>query len=520
MTPGSLTLACLMLAVHAEPPDTVYMNSGKFAIPITIMPARRAEISALELHMSPDRGQSWLLSQRATPEKDKFEVDTRGDGTFWFSVVVVDTQGRKDPLDLRTAPVGQRVVVDSIRPEITLTAERQGEEIRVSWDIREDNLDPRTLRMEWMQNGALPVVAPILNEPRGRTSFKPLDPQAPVSIRMTAVDLAGNQGMGSAEVPVAVTAPPGHTASRYVPVQPSDQVRQPDVALHPGDSPESRSLPPFGGMPPPPPPPGTLATTPSGPTRTVAYGSTTPLAGDPPRQPDYPVTTAVNPQLPQVQIVNKRQVKLEFEVAKYGPTGLGGVDVWVTMDDGRTWEQSKIDPSSWSLPGNVNGIGPLHGSVTVQLNQEATVYGFYLIVKSRALLGKPPPRPGDAPQIRIELDTTAPFAQLFEPQADPSQPNTLNVIWKANDAHLASNPITLEWAAKREGPWQFIGEAALPNTGRFNWRITNDMPSSVFLRLTVRDTAGNTAIAETDKPVLVDLTIPELTVIGVQTGPR
>ena len=42
MVSGSLTLAFLMMTVHAvEPADTVFMPSGKFAIPITIEPDRR-----------------------------------------------------------------------------------------------------------------------------------------------------------------------------------------------------------------------------------------------------------------------------------------------------------------------------------------------------------------------------------------------------------------------------------------------------------------------------------------------
>jgi hypothetical protein len=35
------------------------------------------------------------------------------------------------------------------------------------------------------------------------------------------------------------------------------------------------------------------------------------------------------------------------------------------------------------------------------------------------------------------------------------------------------------------------------------------MPSRVYLKLTARDTAGNTAVAQADKPVLIDLSVPE-----------
>ena len=158
MAPGSLTLACLLLAVDATGPDgTEYLNSPKFDIPITVAPEHRGAISALELYMSRDRGQSWDLYGRVAPDRSNFPVTTPGDGAFWFSVVVVYSAGRREPSNLRAAPVGQRVVVDTTRPDVRLTAERQGDEIAVTWDIRDENLDLRSLKIEWSQGGMAPV---------------------------------------------------------------------------------------------------------------------------------------------------------------------------------------------------------------------------------------------------------------------------------------------------------------------------------------------------------------------------
>ena len=137
-------------------------------------------------------------------------------------------------------------------------------------------------------------------------------------------------------------------------------------------------------------------------------------------------------------------------------------------------------------------------------------------MKSKAGLSKPAPRSGDVPQLRVELDTTAPVAQLLVPEPDPTQANTLIMRWDAKDAHMAANPITLEWAADKRGPWLVIGEANMPNSGHFSWRLPADVPPSVYFRLTVRDVAGNTAIAETEKPELVDLTIPDIGPVKLQ----
>ncbi len=211
-------------------------------------------------------------------------------------------------------------------------------------------------------------------------------------------------------------------------------------------------------------------------------------------------------------------VKLEFDVGKFGPSGLGGVEVYVTTNDGATWEQSAVDPNAM-LPGPGDGHngGALHASVTVQLNQEGVTYGYYVVVKSKAGLGKPPPRPGEQPQIRVELDATPPDAELYGVKADLTQTDTLILAWKATDKHLANNPITLEWSAQPgpDGPWNFIGAAELPNTGRYTWRPGPNVPPKVYLRLTVRDTAGNKAVAQTPDPQLIDLSVPEVSNIGL-----
>jgi hypothetical protein len=215
--------------------------------------------------------------------------------------------------------------------------------------------------------------------------------------------------------------------------------------------------------------------------------------------------------LPPLQIVNKRQVKLGFSVGRFGPSGLGTVDVYVTTDEGATWEKSLADPAvSLPVTSEAKNLGPVHGSVTVSMPKDAVIYGFYLVVKSRAGLGKDPPRNGDVPQVRVEVDTTLPDATLFLPGADPARRDRLLLTWKAEDRNLAPNPVSMEWSATPNGPWTFIGDPQLPNTGRYSWQVPNNTPAKVFLRLSVRDVAGNTAVAQTEQPVLIDLFRPEI----------
>jgi hypothetical protein len=146
---------------------------------------------------------------------------------------------------------------------------------------------------------------------------------------------------------------------------------------------------------------------------------------------------------------------------------------------------------------------------------EGTVYGFIVAVKSKAGLAPPPPKANDAPEILVELDATPPQAKLFKPYADTSQANTLILGWAATDRNLAENPITLEWSEQKDGSWTPIGGGPLPNSGQYAWHLPAQTPSRVYLRLTVRDQAGNEARAQTDKPELIDLSIPQTKITGL-----
>ena len=120
-----------------------------------------------------------------------------------------------------------------------------------------------------------------------------------------------------------------------------------------------------------------------------------------------------------------------------------------------------------------------------------------------------------------------PEAKLLMPQADPTRRDTLVLMWDATDKNLTSKPITLEWC-DQPGPdaqWKPIGPAELANNGRFDWQPPAEIPPNVYLRLTVRDTAGNKAVAQTPKPVLIDLIVPEVSNLGLggvslSVGPR
>ena len=59
---------------------------------------------------------------------------------------------------------------------------------------------------------------------------------------------------------------------------------------------------------------------------------------------------------------------------------------------------------------------------------------------------------------------------------------------------------------------------ALLDTSLSVGEINERVPPQVFLRLTVRDLAGNVAVRQTKDPMLIDLTEPDVTNVGVSVS--
>jgi len=527
---GSITWACLLLAVHQAPPQENFLNARDFEIGIRINPQRRSNLRQLTLLVSHDRGATWEVGPQEPPTAKAFRYHAKEDGPYWFIVQEEDTNGQPNPRDPARVRPSQCLIVDTVKPKIEVTAEHLSNgDIRAHWNISEQNPDESSLRLEYHTNTMRPDQWTPLPSPtklQDEKQFNPGNGVREVIVRVRMQDRASNPGQGEAKVVVAgagASAGPtgGSEGSTFgvIPTVRSEQIATPGTLTsrqtpQPKADTSPQGLPaPTGGPQPMQPPPEEL--NPGG--RTPATGAP-PASGNPEQHATAPETP--HGALPALKLVNKREVRLDFEVGKVGPSGLGGANVYVTLNEGATWTPLQGEfPLNSPAGADAHGSGPIHGSVTVQLPNEKMIYGFIVAVKSKAGLARPAPKSGEPPQVRVELDASAPKAQLFSPTPDPSQPNSLILSWSAADRNLANNPITIEWAERKEGPWNPIGDQ-LPNssatgtlpaeaTGSYVWQLPERMPSRVYLKLTVIDTAGNKAVAQADKPVLIDLSVPE-----------
>jgi hypothetical protein len=529
---GTVTLLGLLCTPGQAPADVTTWNTPTMKIPIDYHPSKRGEIRELLLYVSPDQGQTWQQHAAASPERDTaFNFNAPADGVYWFNMVVVDKAGKREPADVFKAAPALKVLFDTKKPVVQIaSAQRVGDDVTVVWKLTEKNPDWSRFRLEYSTNGTSWVPVQTRPELDGATQFK-IPPGSNATVRLSLTDLAGNLGEATAPVTgsaaaVAAAKPIGEP---IVPVQGTGDPTIPPVIGGTGPAPP---------IAPPPGPPisdrardNRLSTeprgsdTPAGPTTAFPPAPGTPGAptippGDPLKSDPVGVSSPLPANLPAPQVINVTSFKLAYEVEDKGASGVGKAEVYVTRDDGRTWNkwQTIEKPES-----------PLVIELARNQKDIEGIYGVKVVLQSGAGLSREAPRPGEAPDLRVDVDITPPTVQIYAPVPDAAQKDTMILRWLATDRNLAADPITIEWADGPKGPWTPVATAdslgsssgvakRLPNSGSYPWKLPANFPThKVFLKVTARDTAGNVAEAVTNDAVLVDLNKPaavKLNIVG------
>lgn len=523
---GPIVWTCLALTIHQGPSQEYFIADRAFKIPIRLDPKKAGEVKSLTLLVSSDKGKTWEQAARKAPNEREFIYRAPNDGPYWFIVQQEDRAGRTNPSNPERVKPNMAVIVDATKPQIKVTGERlAGGEILARWKVVDSYPDVQSLRLDYQSGnrpdgGWTPAALPTTLE--GEHKFPCKDAGGEVRVRLRMKDRAGNEGEDIFVLPAAATAaavaPSEGSAIALIPTTRSDPSGQPN-RLASQQTPRPLIEAPPGTMPSPPP----SAVEMSGPTPNAPAPGGLPIAanqgGQASRLPPPDGMGETPARSAAVKIVRTREVRIDFTVGKVGPSGLGNADIYVTLDQGRSWKKMPGDVPISLVPGGDSHGTDVSGSVSVQLPAEGIIYGFLVAAKSKAGLAPQPPKANDPPQALVEWDKTAPNGQLFKPQPDPSQPNTLLLTWEAKDRNLAEKSITLEWAEHKDGPWTPIGEG-LANTSQYPWRLPDHLPPRVYLRLTMRDQAGNEARAQTDTPQLIDLSVPQTRIIGITPASR
>jgi hypothetical protein len=127
------------------------------------------------------------------------------------------------------------------------------------------------------------------------------------------------------------------------------------------------------------------------------------------------------------------------------------------------------------------------------------------------------PKAGTMPHLIVEVDTTPPEAELYEPRTDPNVEHGLLISWKSRDPHLPSRPVSLYFAEKPNGDLYPIA-TGLPPEGEHSWIVPAGIPYQVHLVLRAEDLGGNMSQAITGEPILVDFSKPKAAGVEIITA--
>ncbi len=199
---AALAMALASLFLGQGPTDLQYTNLRALRIPINFQDTLRGELREILLFASWDQGRTYQQVASVKPDKNEFLFEARNDGICWLKVAVINRQGKQEPDNIQQGPPHLKFVIDTMKPVVrSCTAQRQGEEVAVAWEILEDHFDVQNFQLEYQPKDNLSFWTRVQAVPglTGQVRFRP--PTAgPVVVRLVARDLAGNQSFGVAEV--------------------------------------------------------------------------------------------------------------------------------------------------------------------------------------------------------------------------------------------------------------------------------------------------------------------------------
>jgi hypothetical protein len=485
------------LLVRADSPvatKPIYTQYSTFRIPFQLDPSEADRLKTIELYVSKDQGKTWQRHQSTEPSARDFTYRSEGDGEYWFGVRTVDRLGKGQPVAATDLTAGLKVVVDSDVPKIALRTKRIGTgSVMVEWQVTDLHADLGSLKIDCRESGSNSWQPVRIQPARTGQVHWPIKTEGPVQFRARVRDLAGNAAGAEAEAQATTTLPAGRPEPPTDAVGPSSVRSNQPISLE--DRFEDQLKKPSLGI------TRSQRTAPA--PRAEATPQDRPTASSPASATTSHVPDGVS--LDEIQAVNALDFTLDYQLDAIGPSGVGVVELWITTDDGKAWHRYGEDTDRTSpFDVRVPGDG---------------LYGFTLMVRSGADLGLEPPRAGDAPQLRVLVDTTPPDARLLGAQVGKGElADRVDIRWQAGDASLAEHPVAIYYAEKITGQWNPIA-TRLQNEGSYSWQVARTVPDRVFLRLEVRDRAGNIQFIDSLAPVTIDRSRPKGRIVGVAASP-
>jgi hypothetical protein len=464
-------------------PDKTYLSKNTFFLPVQLDDSLRANVQKIQLYVKDGPNGAWKLKDEGPANVQGFPCKLEKDGEYWFNLVTVDKNGRETPSDLRIEAPAVIVVMDTTGPQIDLKVLppcTDGQCVRC--EIRDANPNPNLIKFmyqtgdhQWRALEPMPgqpecFCLPCQAKLTGMVKVSCTD--RAMNTTMKEFDLAA-MGVNVAAPEVAVAPPPADVkpvhheesrpplpepkfqdAAKVVPMQVEVQKDQKPQAAAPTavaqDMPDLKQAP-------------------------------TPSGCDLAHQCKQPGASWL--------IVNQPRVSLQYRIDD-SASGVGKVEVWITKDNGATWDMhcddpDKVSPAVFDLPGE-------------------GVYGIRLVAYNlRGFTGNVP-KPGDAPEYVVELDTTKPNAELASVVlGEIKDGNCVDITWVAEDKNLGQAPVDLYYSISPQGPWTAIAKN-LPNSRHHRWYLPDKIGAQVYVRMVVTDMAGNSVRRDWTQAVVLD----------------
>ena len=93
----------------------------------------------------------------------------------------------------------------------------------------------------------------------------------------------------------------------------------------------------------------------------------------------------------------------------------------------------------------------------------------------------------------------------------------LQLAWKTADGNAHSKPVRFDYSVNPNGPWSQMSDWRA-DTGRFDWQVPARAPARVFVRMLVRDSAGNIGQIAYPDPVVIDVSRPRARITNVKVA--
>lgn len=222
--------------------------------------------------------------------------------------------------------------------------------------------------------------------------------------------------------------------------------------------------------------------------------------GQPASRPQVSEMPARETRAPS-HIIGSRRFRLDYGIDSIDPSGVARVDLWMTRDEGRTWNAWGSDPDNQS-------------PFPVEI-QEQGRYGFRIVVHSKDGLTGQGPSSGDDADMWVLVDTQPPLTRIKSvPYGRGNEAGRLVINYSVADDFLTVRPITLGYSSNPDGPWNLI-EAGVRNAGRYVWKVQPNVPDRVFLRIEAIDKAGNVGVHVLSQSIDISGLVPRGTIHGV-----